>query len=193
MSFQSTRSTNHDSISFHAATASDGAALWSFVQSSGTLELNSAYCYLLLAHDFGAHCLLATSRRSLVGAVLGYRPPREPESAFVWQLGVAHGLRGQGLGLRMLDAWYRLPANMDARWVTATVAEDNPASDRLFRAFARAQGTNITVSPRFTTAMFPMPHPPEPLYCVGPLAPRCGSAQSAGQALNHHGGKNEHL
>ena len=161
---------NHD-VEFRPATRTDGSALWALVGSTATLELNSAYFYLLFATDFGDHCLIAESGGQTVGAIIGYRPPREPASVFVWQIGVAPAMQGRGLGLRMLKAWKELPANLDANCITATVATDNTASDRLFRALARELGTTIEVTDHFTSAMFPTPHPPEPLYRIGPLPP----------------------
>jgi L-2,4-diaminobutyric acid acetyltransferase len=159
----------HHDVKFRPATRSDGVALWALVRSTATLELNSAYFYLLFATDFGEHCLIAESGEETVGAIIGYRPPREPASAFVWQIGVVPAMQGYGLGLRMLRAWHALPANRDANCITATVATDNTASDRLFRALARELGTGIEVTEHFTADMFPAPHPPEPLYRIGPL------------------------
>ena len=163
------QTTDLSDLAYRTATCADGAALWELVRSTGTLELNSAYFYLLFATDFGDHCLIAESSGRTVGAIIGYRPPREPSSAFVWQIGVAPMMQGQGLGLRMLKAWHDLPANRDADFITATVATDNSASDRLFRALARELGVGIEVSPHFTPDMFPAPHPPEPIYRIGPL------------------------
>lgn len=164
-----TTSTDRSDIEFRPATGSDGAALWALVRATATLELNSAYFYLLFATDFGDHCLIAESGGEIVGVVIGYRPPRDPSAAFVWQVGVSPAMQGRGLGLRMLKAWRNLPANRDADCITATVATDNAASDRLFRALARDLGTSVEVREHFTSDMFPAPHPPEPLYRIGPL------------------------
>lgn len=160
---------SHPSCRLRPANRADGAALWALVRATGTLELNSAYSYLLLATDFGDHCLIAESDDQTIGAIIGYRPPRDPTSAFVWQIGVAPGMQGQGLGLRMLRAWHDQPANRDANFITATVSSDNLASDRLFRSLARELGAAIEVKPYFTPDMFPSPHPAELLYRIGPL------------------------
>ncbi|MGL1832917.1 diaminobutyrate acetyltransferase [Rhodocyclaceae bacterium SMB388] len=167
-----------DQISFRAANREDGANLWRLVQSAGTLELNSAYFYLLLANDFGDSCLVAERGDRIVGTVIGYRPPRDPETAFVWQIGLAPNMQGQGLGTRMLSEWLNLAGNRDARWLTATVAEDNEPSRRLFTGFARHLGVDCDISEHFTTAMFPDPHPAEQLFRIGPLPPptRTGDA-----------------
>ncbi len=154
---------------FRPAGHGDGAALWRLVRSAGTLEVNSAYFYVLFASDFGDTCLIAEINDAMVGAVIGYRPPARPESAFVWQIGVAPEVQGHGLGRQLLREWLSLPANADARWLTATVAEDNIASGRLFRALARDLGATCEDVPYFTEDLFPHRHPAERLFRVGPL------------------------
>ncbi|ARU05533.1 diaminobutyrate acetyltransferase [Comamonas serinivorans] len=158
------------SFSFRSARPADGAALWRLVQATGTLELNSPYLYLLMATDFGGTCLLAEQDGEPAGLVIGYRPPSEPDAAFVWQIGVLPAYRGHGLGLAMLQAWQALPANRHARWVTATVDPDNAASQALFHAFAQRLGTTLKVQPHFTPEQFPVPHPAEPLLLIGPIS-----------------------
>lgn len=165
-----TTHTSPSPIVFRAAGPNDGAAVWRLVQATGALELNSPYCYLLLVTDFGDTCLIAEQDGDVVGVVLGYHPPREPTTAFVWQVGVLPALHGRGLGLQMLQAWMALPSNASCTWVTATVAEDNPASQALFGRLATTHQTGCEVSPHFRANQFPHEHPAEPLYRIGPLA-----------------------
>lgn len=139
------------------------------VKAIGTLELNSAYLYLLMATDFGQHCLIAEHENKAAGVVIGYRPPRDPSEAFVWQVGVLPEFRGQSLGLQMLQAWKELPANHDARWVTATVDPDNRSSRALFGALARQWNVPLDERAHFTPDQFPVDHPAEPLLRVGPV------------------------
>lgn len=157
------------SLVFRSTRSSDGAAAWRLVKAAGALELNSPYFYLLFVTDFGDTCLVAEDQGELVGLVIGYHPPRESDTAFVWQVGVLPAYRGQGLGLRLLQAWLQLPANAHRRWVTATVAEDNVASQALFRRLAAEHHTGCQVQPHFTSDLFPLKHPAEPLYRVGPI------------------------
>lgn len=156
-------------ITFRSARHGDGAALWSVIRSAGTLEVNSAYFYLLFASDFGDTCLVAEQDNEIVGAVIGYRPPREPDAAFVWQVGIAPSLRGQGLGRKLLEQWLTLPANADARWMTATISADNEASQGLFRGFARRVGVTCEDFEHFTEALFPGEHEAERMFRIGPL------------------------
>lgn len=165
-------SVSHGALRMRAVQASDGAALWRLVAQVGTLELNTPYAYVLLASDFGSTCRVAEAEDgSLVGAVIGLRPPREPDCAFVWQVGVRPDFRGKGLALALLQAWHGCPAVSDARWLTATVAEGNRASQALFRRLAAQLRVACEVRPRFGAEMFPPGHPPEFEYRLGPFRP----------------------
>ncbi|WP_372656739.1 diaminobutyrate acetyltransferase [Hydrogenophaga sp.] len=154
---------------FRSTSAADGAALWRLVQASGTLELNSAYFYLLLATDFGRTCLVAENDTGVVGAVIGYHPPEQAHTAFVWQVAVHPDCRGQGLGPVLLHQWLDLPANRTCTWVTATVEDNNAPSQALFRRFARERGAPLQTQPLFTPDLFPQDHPAEPLLRIGPI------------------------
>lgn len=169
---------SHPPLHFRSTRPADGASLWRLVQSTGALEPNTPYAYLLLASDFGRTCLVAEQDGHVVGAVIGYHPPGQARTAFVWQIGLTHALRGRGLGLELLQRWIALPANQDCVWVTATVAEDNAASQALFTRFAAVHDAPCEVLPHFTADLFPMEHPPEPLYRIGPLQRTSSTAET---------------
>jgi L-2,4-diaminobutyric acid acetyltransferase len=169
------------SFRYRSAVPSDGASLWRLVQAAGTLELNSAYFYLLFATDFGRTCLIAEEAGEVVGAVIGYHPPEQADTAFVWQVGLLPRLQGQGLGVWLLQRWIALPANRSCRWVTATVADDNAASQALFRRFAQQSNTQCHVQAHFTADLFPVGHPPEPLYRVGPIERTVSPTETEGE------------
>lgn len=155
---------------FRRAVPEDGLAVWRLVDQAGTLELNTAYFYILFCTDFADTCLVAHQRGRLVGAIIGYRPPNESDTLFCWQICVHPDCRGQGLGKRMLKAWLSLPCNRSVQWVSATVADDNLPSDRLFRRFAKELGVQCQTTPHFTEDLLPAGHRPEPLYRIGPIA-----------------------
>jgi L-2,4-diaminobutyric acid acetyltransferase len=150
---------------------SDGATLWRLVRDVGSLELNSAYAYLLLAAHFPDTCLIAEEDGAPLGLVVGYRPPADPEAVFVWQVGVAPDARGRGLGGRMLHELLARAALGGARYLTATVSPDNEASRALFRSVARNLGTECRIEPCFESRHFPEPHPAEELFRIGPFTP----------------------
>jgi len=159
-------------IHFRTPSVEDGPAVWQLVQAAGTLEVNTAYFYLIFCEEFQNSCLVAEQAGQMVGVVLGFRRPKSIETLFCWQIGILPSARGQGLAKQMLNAWLRLAGNESVTRVQASVAEDNDASDRLFRAFARDLGVQCTVTPWLTPQLLPSGHSAEPLYDISPIAPQ---------------------
>lgn len=163
-----------DRMGFRPPQPSDAAQIWKAIEAIGGLERNSAYAYLLLCSHFADTGIVAEEHDgkggNIVGFVLGYRPPSQPTSLFVWQVGVVPHVRGQGLGRRMLEAVLALPRNQDIRFLCATVSPDNAGSLSLFRGFARRQNVPCEEGPCFPAKLFPEAHPDENLLRIGPLA-----------------------
>ncbi|HET7674271.1 MAG TPA: diaminobutyrate acetyltransferase [Gammaproteobacteria bacterium] len=157
-----------DEIRIRQATAADGAAMWRLAGASGVLELNSAYCYLLIAKHFGDTCMVAEGAKGVAGFVMAYRPPPTPAAVFVWQIGVAKAARGQGIAGRLLDA---VAESTRAEYLEASVATGNRASQALFRSFARRHGAPLDAAADFLNADdFPGEHETEKLFRIGPLS-----------------------
>jgi len=158
-------------VNFRRPRAEDGAAMWQLVGEMGTLELNSAYFYVLFAKDFAESGIVAeTPDGQLAGFIVGHYPQDRPDAVFVWQIGVAPWMRRQGLGRRMLDA---LLAGQPARvqWLEATVSPDNEPSMGLFRSIAKERGVDCQEQDYLTAGLFPNAHEPERLFRIGPLGP----------------------
>ncbi|MDY7092998.1 MAG: diaminobutyrate acetyltransferase [Acidobacteriota bacterium] len=148
----------------------DGSDLWRLVGDAGTLELNSAYTYVLMATHFADTCLLAESDEGEpLGFVVAYRPPTHPEAVFVWQVAVAPEARGQGLGRRLLEELVARTAEDGVRYLEATVTPDNEPSRKLFRSFARELDTECRVEDFMGQEVFPQDHEAEDLFRIGPI------------------------
>lgn len=153
-----------------SATAEDGAGVWRVVRDSRVLDVNSSYAYLLFLDHFGHTSVVAEHEGRVVGFVTGFRPPREPEAIFVWQVAVDESMRGRGLARRLLDELVRLPGCDGVRTMLTTVTPSNAPSQALFRSFARGVDAEVTVSPCFGADHFPEGgHEPEELYRIGPF------------------------
>ena len=156
---------------FSRPTASDGAAIYRLVRDGGTLELNSAYAYLLIGAHFGDTSVIARDETgSLCGFVWAYRLPERTDTLFVWQIGVSPDCRGSGLGYALLAEAIARPACHDATHLEATVTPSNSASMALFRGFGRQHRAPVTVSTAFETNLFPeSTHEAEMLIRIGPF------------------------
>ena len=164
----------------------DAAAMHRLVREDGGLDLNSVYCYLLICSHFAGTSLVAEGQAGLAGFVAAYRQPAQPETLFVWQIGVAAGRRRQGIGRRLLRALWALPACRGARFLEATVTPSNLASRGLFVEFAREREAAFRTEPGFSGELFgaapvgERPHEPEERFRIGPLR----EAETVGQEGN---------
>lgn len=147
----------------------DGAAIWALVEAS-TLDLNSAYAYLLWGDHFSATSRVWRDGDGLGGFVMGYRIPADPTTLFVWQVAVDARCQGLGVASRLLDAV--CDAHADVTHLESTVTPSNTASRRLFSAFASRRDAPLAISPAFSADQFPPGnHEAEDRFRIGPFAP----------------------
>lgn len=158
------------SPTFRHTDLADGATLWRLAKDSKTLDLNTSYAYVMWADQFSQSTLIAEVDGVPAGFLQGFRPPKNPDALFVWQIAVAERFRGMGLAGRLLQ---ELAGRMGVRYVEATVAPDNLASQKLFRGFARRMECECQENPYIETEHFPdSGHPAEPYFRIGPLQPQ---------------------
>lgn len=146
---------------------SDGAALWSLARTVG-LDENSPYAYVMWGDYFSGSSIIAESDGGrLDGFVLGFHPPEDSTTLFVWQVGVAEHARGAGLAATMID---ELIEATHARFVEATVTPQNEASISLFRGIGRRYATHVHDQIAYPEEWFPGGHAAEVRFRIGPLA-----------------------
>jgi L-2,4-diaminobutyric acid acetyltransferase len=144
----------HTTIEFAVPVPEDGAALAALIQRCEPLEPNTTYAYVLFCTHFADTCVLARDDAGLLGAIVGYCPPNKPDAVFVWQIAVDARGRGQGLGTRMLHALTQRLQPRGVRYLEATVAPSNTASDQLFRRYAEKNDFPLERTPYFTAELF---------------------------------------
>ncbi|MGR6997408.1 diaminobutyrate acetyltransferase [Yinghuangia aomiensis] len=160
-----------DGLVLEAPGVDDGADLWRLTRDAGSLDLNSAYHYLLWCRDFAATSVVARRDGNMCGFVTGYVRPDVPDTLMVWQVAVAPAMRKRGLAARMLDELLERRRPFGQCFIEATVTPDNGASAALFRAFGRDSGTAARECELFTSRQFPGgAHDPEVLFRIGPMA-----------------------
>ncbi|WP_197318854.1 diaminobutyrate acetyltransferase [Saccharomonospora sp. NB11] len=157
-------------IVIETPTKQDGAALWRIARDSQKLDLNSSYAYLLWCVDFADTSVVARVDGEIVGFVIGYRRPTDPESVLVWQVAVDASQRGRGLAGTLLDDLFGRLVDSGVRYLDTTITPDNEASIRLFSSFAKRWNATLERSRLFESGDFPDGHEPEDLFRIGPLS-----------------------
>jgi diaminobutyrate acetyltransferase len=153
------------SLNLRPPRAADGCRVFEAVSCWGGLDRNSAYAYLLLCDRFAGQSVVAEHDGRLVGFVLGIQFPDTPGTLFVWQVGVAPELRGQGLAGRLIDA--ALAGCPGApRTLEAHVGTSNSASERLFRGVALRHGGRFEAREDYPSGWFPPGHDAEQLIRI---------------------------
>lgn len=153
-------------IHFREPRLEDGGRIHQLIQRAGTLDLNSAYLYFLLADHFRSTCAIAENGDDLVGFVTAYRLPDNPDSLFVWQIGVDASARGQGVASRLLNALQERDWFTEIKRIELTIAPDNPASQALFTRWAEKLGRSIRSEPYLSSDLLGDGHQPEDLYVI---------------------------
>lgn len=145
--------------------------MWRLARDSGGLDLNSPYTYLMLSRFFTDTCAIARDGDSIAGFIAGFRPPRSPDTLFVWQITVDPNARERGLGRRML-AWLLGSLAADGvHYLDASVTPSNEASQRMFKGLAREMGVPCAETLLFPADAFPpgQAHEEEVLLRIGPF------------------------
>ena len=173
-------------FNFRQPHASDGPRIHRLIAQCPPLDLNSLYCYLLLAEHFSGSCILAEDQCGrLDGFVSAYVPPTRPDVLFVWQVAVHERARGKGLARRMLLQLIERPALRQLRFIETTVGPTNQASRRVFASVAEALDAALGESSLFDQSVFAgHDHEDEPLIRIGPFTLHSTQAVRAGHSCN---------
>lgn len=159
-----------DQILFRPPASHDARAMRFLARDSRVLSVNSTYFYALMARHFQATCMVAEGDEGdLCGYVVGYCPPEQSDTLFVWQVGVAKSCQGQGLGKRLLSS---LLQHNQPDFLEATIDPDNQASINLFRSVARHFGVSHIFSeePFFSKEDLGIDENAEHLMQIGPFS-----------------------
>ncbi len=155
---------------FRKPTVQDGSEIWGLVKSTGVLDVNTPYAYLMLGKYFADTCVVAEEKDQIIGFVSAFLPPGSSETVFVWQVAVHHEHRGKGIGGRLLNELLKRKTCENVRYLEATVSPSNIPSQKLFHGLAQRLNCPCVISEGFTEEMFPESgHEAEPTYVIGPF------------------------
>lgn len=158
-------------ITYRKPEAKDGTRVWELIRDTGTLDLNSPYCYMLLGDYFCDTCIIAEQGGEIIGYISAFRSPRNPDTLFVWQVAVAGTHRRKGIASTMLTCLLKQKACHGVRFIEATISPSNMASRRLFLSFAEDKSIPSTVTVGYGAELFPddTSHEDEPRFVIGPF------------------------
>jgi L-2,4-diaminobutyric acid acetyltransferase len=134
-----------DGITIRIANANDAQSVQAFVATCPPLDAHTAFTYWVLG-NYQRHLFLIAENGSnnIVGFVTAIVSDSEPDLAYLWQIGVAERLRGSGLSLQLLDAVAEQLLRAGRTELDVSIAQDNKASNKLFRTFATSRGTELS-------------------------------------------------
>jgi L-2,4-diaminobutyric acid acetyltransferase len=102
----------------------------------------------------------------VVGFVTGFIRPSEPDTIFVWQVGVDADQRGKGLAARLLHSLMDRLAERGVVRLRTTISPDNEASQRTFGAVARDRGMTLSDEDYLSSELLGEGHEQEDLYTI---------------------------
>lgn len=164
--------TSKGAVTIRRARRGDGKKMWQLAKEAG-LELNSAYMHNLFCQHFTQTCVVGfDSCDNMVSYLLGYKPPSQQDTLFVWQLGVHPAQQRCGLGLAMLST---LTTDLGVSYLQASMTDSNVASNNMFQKFAQDKQCQWQTTKDWVSEDdFPSDErrPAETLYVVGPFKQR---------------------
>ncbi|KRE96440.1 hypothetical protein ASG89_31220 [Paenibacillus sp. Soil766] len=161
------------------ATVQDGKYMWQRVKDSQKLDVNSAYCYIMLSEYFTDTCLVAEIDKEIVGFVTSLIRPSNPEVLFVWQIAVSTEHQGKGIAYTLLHELISSASCTEVRYIETTISPRNTASNQLFRKWAEEMEAPLLESEGFSSYLFPGDvHEDERLIQIGPINQQLGGTHS---------------
>jgi len=157
------------SVSIEQPGPEDGEAIHQLVEACPPLDVNSVYAYFLVARHFADTSRVARMGQQIIGAVTGYRLPRNPSILFVWQVAVHPNHRGQGLARTMLTELVDAARDDGVTMIHTTIGPDNEASKQLFQRTAKALGCSYHYEPFLPVNACGPGHDAEDLMMIGPF------------------------
>ncbi|MBU2915393.1 MULTISPECIES: GNAT family N-acetyltransferase [Reichenbachiella] len=148
----------------------DGKEIWKLIKRTGNLDLNSEYCYFMLADLYQDHCAIITSPDH--SGILGFASclPRQDQAntLFAWQICTDPLIQKRGMAKKMLQF---VLDNQDKKfeYLQATISDDNLGSQALFKSIAKSYGASIDKEMYIAADDFNDSHESEYIYNIGKL------------------------
>ena len=155
-------------IQFRKPSVNDAQSILALVKSNKPLDENSLYLYALLCHHFSDTCFVAEYQSKVIGFLSGFLLPKNPQTFFVWQVGVDSKYRNQGVAKNLVSCVLNQTGTRITS-VEATVTASNKASLAFLKNFANDFDGEFSISPLFSKSVLGENHEPEDLVKIGPI------------------------
>ncbi len=96
------------------------------------LEVYDAHVYKIMIRYFGKYCYVARKGKRVVGWVMGFPVSANPDTYFLWQIGIDADMQGSGLGTRLLKFVEMDLCEKRCRRIELTIDPENRPSQKLF-------------------------------------------------------------
>ncbi|MET4050530.1 MULTISPECIES: diaminobutyrate acetyltransferase [unclassified Rhodococcus (in: high G+C Gram-positive bacteria)] len=123
-------------------TPNDASAIFRIARTV-ELDMNSHYIYTLWCRDYSEYTAIALDDNGgVLGFIMCYPRPSDPDHLFIWQAGIIPEARGLGLAVALLHHVF----SGKFSYVECTITPNNSASLRFLQKFADQVGAPLKIS-----------------------------------------------
>ena len=111
----------------------DFSEIYEFVKKCPPLETYGEHFYKIILRYFGDTSIVAVdSEGKIVGFSFGFVSQKDPETFFIWQIGIREGMRGTGTGSKLIEGIINSAKEKRCKRIELTVDTTNTASQKFF-------------------------------------------------------------
>jgi len=114
----------------------DLSEIRSLVKGCAPLGFHSLYSYWVLNYHFNDLFLVAEEEHELTGFICGLISGRDPDTAFIWQIGVHNRCRGRGVSQKLIGEFFNRAQGRGIKTFLVSIDRANSASLAAFRKYA---------------------------------------------------------
>jgi diaminobutyrate acetyltransferase len=121
----------HD-LKIRSARENEFLEIHKFVSLCKPLESYAEHFYKIVLRYFGDTCYVAEQDGQITGFILGFFSQQDPETYFLWQIGVHPEKQGEGIGKQLLQYAEKQLQKKSIHRIELTIDPENTASKKLF-------------------------------------------------------------
>ena len=133
-----------DIVKFKSPDLTHTQEIVALVRNSERLDNNSEYSYALWCSHFASQSAVAIRNGEVIAFLTAFRSPKNSDSYFLWQTATKprHGVAG--LGVDLIEFAVRREIARGAKFVEASVDDDNKPIRLLMKTLAKRLGGQVS-------------------------------------------------